>query len=220
MSDVEARPPWYGTKRGGAHNRAGRKLESRAPKPVTPGDGRQLNGQLAPGCTTKPGPGAPVGHPGWSKPGIETLIERERSKIKRTLKQIIDDDFPDARERAIAVLVEIMEDKEREAPARIAAVRELLNRRDGKPVERKQVKRVGDSGPNINVQMFGDMAWLDTEIKDPQARYAIAARIHEQQQQQLEHTTVIEVEANGQTDGTEAEARPGPDVSNADGLSG
>ncbi len=167
-------------------------------------DGRQLSGRFAPGWAG--GPGAAVGEV-RVKPSMETLIQREQTKIRRTVRQIIREDFPGAMERTVAIQIEIMEDTNQTAAARLAAARELQNRHDGKAVERRTVKRTStDTSVNFNLAMFGPQGAAILEaVTDPESRHRLAAVIH--QSQQLEHAAVIEVEANGQEDVTEV--RPG-----------
>lgn len=210
MSD-DIRPKWYGTRRGARKPKTAALVHYKKQKPVQPGDDRQPNGLFIKGCAG--GPGAPKGHPSYVKPSMETQIERARTEIRRTVRQIIASDFPNAMSRSVEILVEIMEDKEQPAAARIAAVRELQNRHDGKAKEHRTVKRVGTTDTNINVLLGSDLAWMD-EIKDPEARIILAARIHRQQLAELEHTTIdvssVEI-PNGQADDSEVQARPQPD---------
>ncbi len=235
MSDSDAKPSWYGTARGPGVKRFGKRpaapeVLSTVPKPDNAPAGpidrprwygtacehHDENGAFKAGNTA-----APEGRPGAGAPlSFEGRVKREQTAIKRTLKQIINDGFPDAGERAFAVLVEIMEDKEREAPARIAAAREVLNRRYGKPVEHRHVKRTGDTnGTTFNVQMFGaDGARILEAVQSPEDRYRLAAMID--QMGQLEQTidvTSVEI-TSGPEDAIEAEARPGPDVSTDNGI--
>ncbi len=217
MSD-DAKPKWYGTRRGARRPNPAAKVRVRKHPPFDPSQ-REPNGDFKKGWAG--GPGAALGPP-RVKPSMETQIERARTEIRRTVRQIIASDFPGAMQRSVAILVEIMEDTEQPAAARIAAVRELQNRHDGKPREHKTIKRTGDTnGTTFNVQMFGaDGARILEAVQSPEDRYRLAAMID--QMGQLEANTIdvppVEI-TSGPEDVIEAEARPGLDVSTDNGIS-
>jgi hypothetical protein len=201
MSDTPPAPRWANTARGynGKRRKAKPAKPARPAKPVVrvftalpPAELGQVlneNGRWAGTERDEHGhyplgnPGSPGCGPNGARPGMETLIRREQTKIKRTLKQIIAEDLPGSRERVLGVLLDITEDKEQAAAARIAAAREYLNRSDGKPKESKTIHRTGSSGPSINVAMFGaDGAKILEAVQSPEDRQRLAAAIHEWQQ--------------------------------------
>ncbi len=204
MSDPNTRPKWYGTARQRAK---APKVEYRKPKPIEPGDGRELNGHYTRG--RPPGPGV--------APSLETQVKREQGKLHKNIKAAIAADHPEALNAALAELVRLTTEGETHV-IRLAAIRELLNRYYGKPREHKTIKRTGDTnGTTFNVQMFGaDGARILEAVQSPEDRYRLAAVIH--QSQQLEHTTVIEVEANGPEDAVEVCSGRVLPIPGSDGL--
>ncbi len=207
MSDPNARPKWYGTARQRAKEP---KVQYRKPQPVTPGEGRELNGHFTPGHSV-------TGKP----PTIETQVKREQSKLHKSIKAAIAADHPDALNTALAELVRLTTEGDTHV-VRLAAIRELLNRFYGKPREHKTIKRTGDTnGTTFNVQMFGaDGARILEAVQSPEDRYRLAAMID--QMGQLEQNTIdvtpAETEANGQEGFAEDSFGPRPDVPTDNGI--
>ncbi len=205
MTDDPPRPPWYGTAR---YPRRRDKPARPAPRVFTAeadpekvldssqwidtGEGRGENGLFVAGNP---------GGPGFNSGPV--------LRLKRRLKQIIDDDHPDLMRDVVKELAHIALEGETHGD-RLKAIQLLMDRYWGKLREHKTINRVGAASSSVNIALFGDLAWLNEQIKDPEARYAIARRIHEHQQ--LEHPTVVEVIPDGQCDQTEDSAGPGSSV--------
>ncbi len=211
MSDSNAKPSWYGT---ATRRNASRRRKPRAAKTLFTTATEQDKADLL-DATRRPSAlegRAPNGHfarHNQLAPPSPALLEAH--KLKRKFKQCVDDDYPGLMQETIAELRRIALEGESDRD-KLSAIAMLHNRYWGRPVEHKHIKRTGTSDANINV-LLGDLAWMD-DIKDPEARIILAARIHGQQLAELEQN-VIDVNSveipNGQPDDSEVQARPQPD---------